>query len=333
MFLRASLFWVVWLAVSLLATAAPGGDGSSLTFFVNDPFDSDYGQILDLPPTFGTGEFTLELWIRPDDSFPVGDTSCCAGQRLNWSDADVEPYSSGSWWFTGNFLLDGHNNVDFASGTFSLQFYGSGRVRWLFGDGASPTGGNWSVGAYPATGTASLLDGNWHHLTLVRRWEGASAARLELWVDGQAVAAEITPVRTDMQAAYWSDWSGFPTGQEGWFWGAEKQAAIGLLSQYEDYKGPIDELRFWDRAKSPGEIGTGWNLPVDGTEPGLVGWFRFNEGAGVVTCDELTPARCIDLFDMKPGYWSDDEPPLGGGEIFSDGFESGDVGAWSNSVP
>ncbi len=319
------------LLVAPVAGARAAAPSTSLAFFVNAANDHDYGMHSAIPAGFGDGEFTLELWIQPDDSFPVGSTGG-SGQLTNWSDADIEPYSTGSWWFEGNFLLDGHNNNSFGNGTFSLQFYGGGRLRWLFGDGdCSCAGGHWSVGAFPATDTPSLLDGQWHQVTLVRRWSGMSEAQLELWIDGSLVATQTSFNRADMRS-WWDDWSSFPANQEGWFWGAEKQAAIGLLSQYEDYKGPIDELRFFSRAKSTVEITTGWNQPVAGNEPGLVGLYRFDEGAGTQACDQLSPADCMDLFRMKPGHWSSDTPPLGA-EIFSDGFESGATASWSSVTP
>lgn len=309
---------------SNVAFAGPAPSTSSLAFFANQPDDYDYGQQLVLPPGFGAGELTLELWIRPDDSFPVGSTSGGPGQRLNWSDADEEPYSSCCWWFAGNFLLDGHNNNDFEQGTFSLQLYGGGRLRWLFGDGANVVaGGSWSVGAFPATTTPSLLDGQWHRVNLVRRWQGASEARLELWIDGDLVATETSPVRTDM-GTFWGDWSSFPSGQEGWFLAAEKQAAIGALTQYEDYKGPIDEMRFFDRALTPAELDAGGCT----VGAGLVGHYAIEEGTGAETCDRLDPARCIALINTMPGFWSADAAPACD-VIFSDGFESGDTSSWS----
>ncbi|MCH9649179.1 MAG: LamG domain-containing protein [Deltaproteobacteria bacterium] len=309
-----------------------GAGSGSLAFFINDPDDYDYGHQLALPPTFGEAEFTFELWIRPDDSFPVGPTTSGAAQRTNWSDSDEEPYSGGGWWFSGNFLLDGHNNGVFEDGTFSLQFYGGGRVRWLFGDGefAGP-GGHWSVGAFPATTTPSLLDGAWHQITLVRRWLAETQAQLELWVDGALVATEVSSARTDM-GFWWDSWVSFPLEQEGWFWAVEKQAAIGVLSQYEDYKGPIDEVRFWDRAKTPQEIASDWNRPVTGSETGLVGWFPMNEGSGSTTCDALGASGCINLVNPMVGVWSSDQAPLGGA-IFADGFESGNTSAWTAQVP
>ena len=340
---RSHTFLIIALALALAVLHAPtpaaGSEardlaGSapstrSLAFFVNPPSEYDYGLQLVLPPNFGTGEFTLELWIRPDDSFPVGSTGGGAGQLNNWSDADEEPYSSGSWWFAGNFLLDGHNNNDFQNGTFSLQMYGGGRLRWLFGDGvgAGP-GGHWSVGAFPATTTPSLLDGAWHRVDLVRRWAGATDAQLELWIDGALVATETSFVRTDMRT-WWDSWSGFPSGQEGWFWTTEKQAAIGVLSQYEDYKGLVDELRFFDRALTPAELAVGGGCPVNG---GPSGHYAIEDGAGTSTCDTVDPSRCIALVDMKPGFWSTDAAPECAA-IFTDGFESGDLTGWSSTAP
>jgi Concanavalin A-like lectin/glucanases superfamily len=288
------------------------GVASSIAFFVNNAGDHDFGLQTLIPSGFGSGEFTFEFWIRPDNSFPVGPTTNGTPQQLiNWSNRDNEPYSSGGWWFEGNFLLDGHNNASFHQGTFSLQFYGGGRLRWLFGDGvAAGAGGHWSVGAYPATQTPSLLDGAWHQVTLVRRWSGASSATLELWIDGRLIATTTSPARTNMRT-YWDNWPGFPNGQQGWFWGAEKGVALTTTGQYEDYKGLLDEMRFWSRAKTPAEIASDYARPVTGTEPGLVGHYPFSEGTGTSTCNRLNTQQCMQLFRMKPGYWSSQEAPIG----------------------
>ncbi len=288
-------------------------NGQSLNFIQNAAGDHEYARHVAIPDGFGDGEFTLELWILPDDGPLVGPTTEGTPQQLiNWSDSDFEPYSSNEWWFAGNFLLDGHNNnacCGFQDGTFSLQFYGGGRVRWLFGDGASGgPGGVWSIGAYPATTTPSLLDGEWHQLTLVRRWPVASGAELELWIDGALVGSETSTLRTDM-TFWWDTWPGFGS-QAGWFWGSEKQAAIGVLLQYEDYKGLIDEVRFWSRAKSPSEIAQNFSAPVNGNEAGLVGRFAFEEAVGTTTCDALTPSLCMSIVNAEPSIWSTQNAPL-----------------------
>ncbi len=305
------------LAVSLCLAVAGAVHAASVEWFVNAPSDYDYGRQLVLPPGFGAGEFTFELWIRPNNSFGVGSTADgTAGQLTDWSDANNQPYGSSDWWFQGNFLLDGHNNNNnFEDGTFSLQFYAGGRVRWLFGDGpAGLSGGVRSVPSSRASNEPSLLDGQWHQITLVRRWAGTGAT-LELWIDGTLIASEPSTRQRDMEATYWASWSGFPTNQRGWYWGAEKQAAIGMRTQYEDYKGRIDEMRFWSRAKTAMEISTGFANPVTGMETGLVGRYGFDEGSGTVACDSLaptTPTRCMTLVNAKTGVWSTDNAPLSG---------------------
>lgn len=296
----------------LAAVMASSAQAASVDFLLTPQGSNyDHGVQLAIPAAFGGGQFTFELWLRPNNSFPFGSTADGSpGQRTNWSNANVTPYSSSGWWFEGNFLLDGHNNNEFANGTFSLQFYGSGRVRWLFGDGTgSNPGGVWSIGAFPASSGPNIVDGQWHQVTLVRRFVGAAASDLELWIDGVLIDTETSGLRTDMRT-WWNNWSGFPAAQRGWFWGAEKQAAIGTRPVYEDYKGLVDEMRFWSRAKTAVELSADWSRAVTGNENGLVGWYRFGEGAGTSACDSLAPTSCISFANTAASLWTANEPPL-----------------------
>lgn len=278
----------------------------SINFALNQINDHDYGRQLLLPVEFGTGEFTLELWIKLDQSYPIGDVAGGEDQLTNWSDIDRNPNDGGDWWYKGNFLLDGHNNSSFEDGTFSLQLYGGGRLRWLFGDGW----GLWPVQAYPASTTPSLLDGSWHYIALVRSYSGLTNATLLLYVDGVEVASTALLEGVDMRQ-WWNSWQSFPDQEPGWYWGAEKQAANdGGLAQYEDYKGLLDELSFWSRAKSAQEIA---QIASNGSilnSNGLVGHFDFSEGGGNQACDRLAPSMCMDLIRMKPGFWVTEGAPL-----------------------
>lgn len=295
------------------ARDAGGTSAFSLRLTINAPYQSDYGRQLVLPPTFGDGPFTFEVWIRPDNSYPVGPTVSGLDQRRNWEVSDVMPHLNSNWWHTGNFLLDGHNNGNVERGTFSLQFYGAGRVRWLFSDGFigfRERGGVFSVGAYPATTARPLLDGAWHNIACVRRYPaGSSGATLELWIDGQRVGTATTPGRRAMAQSYWNNWTGYRVSERGWFWGAEKKAALGTTAQYEDYKGLIAEMRFWGVARSSAQLAA-YRRRVVGNEPGLLGWWPLSEGSGLRACDRLAPARCMSLTGMKAGYWVRDAPPL-----------------------
>lgn len=302
--------WHALLCGVLLLFASESAP-QSLNFVQNANSQHDYARHTTIPSGFGSGEFTLEVWLRPNSSFPVGSTSSGSAQLTNWYNDDPQPYSSGSWWWRGNFLLDGHNNSSFKDGTFSLQFVGGGRVRWDFGDGAQRMGGHWAVQAWPSTDSPSLLDGNWHYVACVRRWVGEVEAALELWVDGGLVATETSDRRTNMRTTYWNNWTGYPSNQQGWFWGSEKQAAVlaNGITQYEDYKGLVDELRFWDRAKTSEELRFDWDNPITGTEEDLTGWYTFSEGSGTETCNDLTGTACMTLFRTTANTWSSQNAP------------------------
>lgn len=311
------------LVVILLASAVlvpPAGAGS-LRLQENEPTRYDFADVSRLPPTFGRGEFTLELWIRPDTRFPVGPVWRAGyNQLVNWSDADPEPYASPGWWLAGNWLLDGHTRPegfmagDSREGSFSLQFYGGGRLRWMFADAAEgmPAGMVWAVQAWPASSTPSLLDGQWHHVAAVRRWREPEGARLELWIDGKPVAHTDIPGRVDMRR--WWDALAHPDDPAelgGWSLGAEVMTAWNYaFTQYEDYKGLVDELRLWDRALSPEELAGHWREAVPAGAPGLVGRYGFDEGRGDRVADALSPDRPLVLHRTGPGHWSGVGAPL-----------------------
>lgn len=285
---------------------------SSLFFVPSSSGNYDHGILTNLPAGFGVGEFTLDIWFRADNSFPVGDTTVAgAAKRQNWSNSDPTPYASEGWpWWYGNFLLDGHNNNNSANGTFDLQIYGGGRLRWLFGDGAAAAarlGDLHCIQPSPTTSMASVLDGNWHKGSCVRRWDGGTGAILELWFDGTLIATETTTARTNMVSSFWSTWPGFPAGQQGFFFGAEKIAATGG-AEWEDFKGHIDELAFWSIARSSAALAN-WQQPTIGNEPGLIDIYRFNDGAGSIVAAEKGSAS-IALFNMDPTAWRNIGAPV-----------------------
>jgi enamine deaminase RidA (YjgF/YER057c/UK114 family) len=309
-------------------TAGPEGaaapHAASLRFRASEPRAADFADQRELPPTFGRGEFTLELWIRPDTTFSVGPTARgTVGQLLHWSDADPRPGTPG-WWLAGNWLLDGFSRPDgfgprdTRAGSFGLQLYGGGRVRWTFADAeVMPADSVLGVQAWPAATAPSLLDGRWHHVACVRRWNATTGgATLELWVDGVRTATTETPRRTDMRR--WWDRPPHPRSPAslgGWSWGSEVMTAWGTyFTQYEDYKGLVDELRFWDRARTPEELRDRWRDAVGGREPGLVGWFPFDEGRGDDARDRLAPTRVLRLHGGAPDGagrgWSAEHAPL-----------------------
>lgn len=306
-------------ALSLFALLAPQAQAGSVRLLENAPQQHDFVDIPALPEAFGAGEFTFELWIKPDQRFPVGPTwRASKAQLRHWAEDDPKPYSTPGWWLTGNWLLDGMTRPQgfmpgaTREGSFGLQFHGGGRLRWLFADGGEgmPAGGVWAVQAWPASTSPSLLDGRWHHVAAVRRWRAPEGATLELWVDGARVAATGIPHRTDMRRF----WRSLPHPQDppeigGWALGSEVMTAWDyVFNQYEDYKGLVDELALWTRALSPREIA----MRAQGRWPrssAPVARYRFDEGEGVHAHEAHGRTAPLVLHKARGESWSGENAP------------------------
>ncbi|MBK7874880.1 MAG: LamG domain-containing protein [Planctomycetes bacterium] len=63
-------------------------------------------------------------------------------------------------------------------------------------------------------------------------------------------------------------------------------AGLPVTLQNEYFAGRIDEARVWARARTSAEILSTWDRPLVGTEPGLVAYWRFDEGSGQVAHDD-----------------------------------------------
>ncbi len=65
---------------------------------------------------------------------------------------------------------------------------------------------------------------------------------------------------------------------------------IGQKSEpgYDKFKGMIDEVRIWNVARSLAEIQANKDHEISGTESGLVGYWRFNEGSGDTAFDQTS---------------------------------------------
>lgn len=282
----------------------------SVQYVLNGTGDFDYGRLTVLPDGFGDGEFTLELRVRATNTGNIGQTSTGAGVLQNWANENGQPYDGVGWWYYGNFLIDGHNNSTLEAGTFSLQIFNSGRVRWTFGDGAAAGARVGDLHGIQSSSGINILDGEWHRIACVRRWDGGTGSILELYVDGVLQDAETSTARTNMATAYWDDWSDMEaagTGQSGWFFGAEKFAAL-TGPDWADFKGYVTEAAFWSIARDSADLTDGWNISPVGNEPGLVGLYLHDEGTGTAVGDSLASGGNIVLTNPDAGVWSSEAP-------------------------
>ncbi|MHC0431043.1 LamG domain-containing protein [Streptomyces sp. O3] len=77
----------------------------------------------------------------------------------------------------------------------------------------------------------------------------------------------------------------------------------------QNFEGDIDELRIWDRVRSATELTEDMNHRLIGNEPGLVAYYRFDEGAGSAAYDQTDRA----LHGTLGGgaRWSGSDAPVG----------------------
>lgn len=317
-FLRSSWSCVLLalLALSFVTTA----HANSLRSIDNGPNQYEHAILTRFPAGFGTGEFTFEVWVKLDNrsSYPVGLCGAGGSPRLNWCSENTARHASNCWWCNGNFLIDGVNFGGITKGTFALQLYGGGRLRWLFGDdGAAPQFDQfWSIGNGPNSANPTLLDGQWHAVSVVRRFAASSAADLELWIDGVLIDTVRSNVRTDVGAFWAAEELSALQGNKyaGWFFMSEKQAVNIRDFVLEDYKGLIDEMRFWNRAKTATELSQSWRNAVAVGAPGLSGYYDFANASSSSVCDRVATTKCMPLVNPNPSntaFVNSESAPVG----------------------
>ncbi len=112
-----------------------------------------------------------------------------------------------------------------------------------------------------------LDPGTWYHVAAV--WDG-TAGRKDIYLNGvldgssTSLQGEITPSTKAVHfAARPTD-----TGREGYFGGI------------------LDEVRLWSVARPGDKITENFGRDLNGTEPGLAGFWKFDEGSGLATADK-----------------------------------------------
>lgn len=90
--------------------------------------------------------------------------------------------------------------------------------------------------------------------------------------------------------------------------------APNVSAQY--YRGWLDEVRVWDRGRTEEQINAVRNQFLSGSETGMIGYWHFNEGDGVLALDATASDLTGDLVGTIP--WSDDIPL---NEVFVNTFD------------
>lgn len=90
---------------------------------------------------------------------------------------------------------------------------------------------------------------------------------------------------------------------------ADHQLLVGTIQIHPEYlDGLITELRIWQTARTQLEIRANMNRLLTGTEPGLRGYWRFDEGTGTTARDRTGHGQTGTL--VEGANWTTNAPPL-----------------------
>lgn len=250
----------------------------------------------------GAGDFTIELWVKGTRSPGVNNTTARAAG--SYGDYD---------WIQGNIVMD--RDIDGPSQRDWGVSLRGGRVE--FGTGAGDAGGTNNT----LVGAVDVLDGQWRHIALVRQ---GTTKRIYIGgvLDRQATAPNAPDVSfPDSGTAQQTHCP--PLNVYGHFivLAAEKHdydqfeepgCATPAFFEYPSFNGHLDEVRLWNVARSAADIADQRDDVIDAASPGLVAYWRFEEGTGTVLDDRVTgnPDGTLIAGVAGNGQWSTDAPPL-----------------------
>ena len=126
-----------------------------------------------------------------------------------------------------------------------------------------------------ATGATSMVAGAWIHLA--GTFDGAN---IRLYVNGVLAATRDNP----------GNMSGV--------------AAVRLCRHSSSgaffFHGAIDEVRTWDIVRTGAEIAATYNRQINASQPGLVAYYRFDEGSGQTLVDSTGAATTASSAPAMP---------------------------------
>lgn len=201
----------------------------------------------------------------------------------SWTlEAWVYPRASGNG--TDQDIVSKWNGAPDAS--YIMQIDRTGVLRVVTNNGSTQT---------IALSNASLTNNTWHHVAATFEGNNQSGT-LKLYVNGvldRTVANALTPINSTQPLAF----------------GREGNCGCGALD------GIIDEVRLWNLVRSNAQIADNRNVVLAGTESGLVGLWRFEEGSGDVAFDSsgrgnhgrLGTTTGADAWDPK---WTTNAAPM-----------------------
>ncbi|MGA2623399.1 MAG: LamG-like jellyroll fold domain-containing protein [Bacteroidota bacterium] len=236
------------------------GAGSALQFNGDSSYVNAGNGI-----SFGTGDLTLETWVRPEVSSAVIFSKELSGDPTN---------------------------------QFRLGLYAS-QVFFMMSDKSEFPA--LYTSEYTVISPGTIPWDEWTHIAAVRSgtWHG-------LYINGNLVSYYSTSSVIDHENTL-----SILFGMQG-----------GNASTF--FKGNLDDIRIWTTARTQQQIRENMHLRLSGTETGLAGYWRFDEGAGSTAFDNAgSNTGTLNGFDTTT-CWVASTAPLGVGTSYSEtAFQSG----------
>jgi len=246
-------------------------EGSVLQFDGED----DYVEIAGYKGVAGGRSRTVSAWIKTDT---VGREIISWGSRRGDQVPSDEEAGGGRGWI--------------------FRLNGAGGIRVEVGPGS-------------VNGTTDVADGQWHHVAAVLESDGTpDVSDVKLYVDGieeytVGVSHEINTARDpDVRIGVFTIEGLWP---QPWWEHPEIIWPPDDSGRY--FEGAIDEVRIWNVARTREEIQVSMHQRLEGNEPGLVGYWNFDEGQGQIVYD-LSPKGNNGYLRCGPA-WVDSDAPIG----------------------
>jgi hypothetical protein len=175
-----------------------------------------------------------------------------------WIKTTTSPMGTGYPEGNGVFYADkGMNGNDFGSSVLNGKF--------AFGVGNSAS----STVMTTILSTTTVATGQWVHVAATRRM---STGEIQVFVNGNMEARQVVATQKNSL-------NGQPMMTIG-----------GNTVDFHYFVGQIDEIRAWNVVRTGPEILQTMNKTLTGSEPGLVAYWRLDEGMGVVAGDGSSSA-------------------------------------------
>lgn len=223
------------------------------------------------------GDFTIDFWMR-----------CPSG--ANFGTVSEDPVQ-GIGWITGNVIVDRDIFGTADRGKYGLSIGQAGASRVLcFGVTTNNSG-------LSIVGTNNVAGPVWRHVAITRV---STNGLMRIYVDGRLDASGFGPVGDISYAD--NRPTSYPNSDPFLVLAAEKHDAG---SAFPSYNGYLDEFRVWTQALSQAQISNVYRVVIATNTPGLIAYYRFEEGGGTNITDSTgrSPTGTLFADAISNGQW------------------------------